>query len=676
MSEFEDLKINIGKDWNATIDQRDKANEAIRFNDVPGGQWEDWMPQNFINRPRMEYNLTAQAVKRANTEWVNNRFRVKFRPDDAVSSDADAKILNGLYMKDERRSNGFQSYDNAISEMFKCGVGAWEVKTQFADEADIERDDQDIAFEPIYAAYNTVIWDRNAKSYDKREALRCTVLTYMNTDSFLEQWPDKTPNSTNVPIDRRGFNWFTPEDIVIAKTYEVEIKTEEVVIIRDAFGQRKEIYVSDYEEQKQALKDDGFEVIKRRKAKRRVIWQYIMNGDEFLEPRKRIAGTLIPVIPVYGFLSWIDGHEWYTGIVQPLMDANRIVNMEVTTFAERSATTIKPVPILAPQQVQGLENYWAEAHTANYPYMLLKPIIGPDGTPLPPQQPAFLQPPVVDQNSMAALEFSSSFIQQETGGSPQDVMDPDASGKAINAMIQRVDQMTGVMFENIAKSMKRCGEVWRSMNNDVRDQTRFFTLLNDDETTFKATLHDFTIDNKTGMPKYINDITKGEYEVIVDTGPAYASKRQENVATLRDVYSAVPDHNPLKDSILDSLIDNLDIGGIDELKKLIRQNKLRAGTLEPESEEDMQFMQRLQAQAQQPNENQELIQAVANRENSEALMNETKANLNMTAANLNQAKGAEIINSIKVKNFETANKAQQQGFDNRQQSARLLLGRG
>ena len=50
------------KDYAYNEDQRDLANEDIRFIVVPGGQWEGFLEQAYGSRPRMEYDMVVQAV--------------------------------------------------------------------------------------------------------------------------------------------------------------------------------------------------------------------------------------------------------------------------------------------------------------------------------------------------------------------------------------------------------------------------------------------------------------------------------------------------------------------------------------------------------------------------------------------------------------------------------------
>ena len=581
--EFDDIKAKIDQDYNATYDQRDKANEAIRFCDVPGGMWEDWQPRNPINRTRIEFNLVSKAVKRANGEWVSNRFRVKYRPDNEKASEENARILNGLYRRDERRSGGFEAYDVAIDETFKCGVGAWGLRTRLADDSDLESDDQNIELYPIPAAYNSVVWDHNAKRYDKADARSCTVFEYFTPEAYKERWPDEPISSYPKQLNRQSFNWFSPKQLIVAKHYKIVEKDVDQILFRNVIGEEKQVWADEIKPIIDELSDEGFDEVARKKRKKRTVWLSVMNGVDFIEKPARIAGTLIPIVPVWGYRSWIDGHEWFRGLVQELMDPNRLINSVMSGFAESAMTSIKSVPIFTQNQVKGLENYLAEAHTANYPYVVLNGTIDPaTGQEMPLTQPPVLAPPIVDPNSSMVLDSSTAFINQETGGAPQDVSDPNASGKAINAIMQRVDMQTAVIFDNIQKSMRRCGEIYRSMSREVHDTTRYMMLVEEDGAESSVLLQDYRIDRETGSPVQINDISKGEYEVTVDTGPAYASKRQENVTVLRDIYVSMADGDPLKPLVMMSTIGNLDVDGIEDIQKFARRQLLTSGVKDPE----------------------------------------------------------------------------------------------
>ena len=214
--ELEKILTDVSEAWNLTEFQRDQSNESIRFVDVTGAQWEGWVSQQFANRPRMELDQTSQAVNLFNAEWRTGRFGVKYRPDSSKTSEEDAELMNGLFRKDWRASNGDQSMDNNVNEMSKGGVGALRLKTEFISEEDPDDKSQKIVFDPIYNAYNTLVWDPQAKSQDKSDALWCALIITYTEDAFKEAYPGAEPDSFYQPLNRNIFNFNNMRLVVLA----------------------------------------------------------------------------------------------------------------------------------------------------------------------------------------------------------------------------------------------------------------------------------------------------------------------------------------------------------------------------------------------------------------------------------------------------------------------------
>ena len=236
------------------------------------------------------------------------------------------------------------------------------------------------------------------------------------------------------------------------------------------------------------------------------------------------------------------------------------------------------------------------------------------------------------------------------GGNPQDVMDPQASGKAIGAVQQRVDMQTHILMDNISKSLKRCGEVYRAVAGEVYDSERMVRTVGEDGTESSTILFDFVIDRETGEPKFINDITRGSFETIVDTGPAYASRKRETVDQLERIAAfALPDYQPF---IFASIVENIDGVGLDPLKEFNKKQMLIQGLREPESKEEIALVEEM---SQQTNAQDELIQAATQQQLAEAEEKRANAQKNSTQAQLNTAKAVEVMNGIKVGRFQAAN---------------------
>lgn len=660
------IKINevLGRDYNATTSQRDQADEDIRFVDIPGGMWEDLFPDFFDsdNRPRMEFNKVHQAVYRAIGEWVTNRFRPKFRPEGNSASDKDAELLNGLFRKDERRGNGFEAYDTAVEEMFKCGIGHWKLATEFVDEEDPDNDDQRVKFEPIYSSFNMVMWDASAKRYDKSDARHCTVLSRMTKESFEDQWPNHTVDSVSQPNDRSVFNWGTGQNIFVAEFYEVIKKKEKVFVFENDQGDVRNLWESDIKDVIDELDTLGFDKVKERKKIRKHIEKTVISGTDVLEKTERLAGKFIPIIPMYGFRTAADGQEHYHGLVRNQKDAQRLFNMAASKLAENAATSGKQVPVFYPDEVAGLGDFWAEWQLGTKPYMLKRPHVDAQGNESPhPME--YIQPAPLDGANVQILELTGNFIREETGGNPQDVMDPDASGKAINAVQARVDMQTAILFENVAKSMRRCGEIYRSIAGDIYDSQRFVSLLKEDGAESVSQLFEWVIDEETGKPVEINDITKGEFEVVVDTGPAFASRRRETVDTISQIMSNTDPQSPYMPMLYTVLLDNVDGEGLQDIKDFNRKQSIQQGFKKPETDEEVAMVQQLQEQAQDEGAQEQLIQAAAQQAMSEARERDSKVAVNISTAQKNAAQTQEILANINTDQIKTVQSAEKQQHD-------------
>lgn len=628
---------------NQIEEQRDMCNDDIRFITTPAAHWEGFLRDQFSNRPRFQLDKISQAVNRFYGEWLSNRCTVKYRPENG-KSEKEADILTGLYRKDERRSGGDFAIDNAVLEGIQGGMGAWKFTTEYIDEEDDENDDQYIVMEPVYSACNTLIWDPSAKRMDKADAKWCFILHELDKESFEEQFPDHEPTSFSHINDRREFNWnANTNSYFIAERYGVVTeKTKAVTYEHPVTKEKRTYYQDEIKDVMDELVDMGFDMIKEKKVTRRYVEKSVIGGgDSYLEEPTRIHGKFIPIVPFYAHWTYTDGQEWFWGLVRKLKDPQRLINMQVSSLAEIAATSVKNVPIFTPEQVSGHENNWSQAHLGKKNYQLLNPIYDADGNILQTGPVGEVRPPMVDPALGALIEVTSAHIQQETGGMPQDVVDPNASGKAILAVQARVDMQTHSIMKNIQKSMKRGGEIYREMASSTYNAPQIMTLLGEDGTESTVQLFELAIDEETGNVVELNDITKDKFEVVVDTGPAYASRRQETVENLNQIMMTVGKTEAGQKYIpvlLGALIDNIDGTGMDDVKEFNSREMLIQGHREPETDEDQQLLQQLQEQ-QSEEQNPMVIAA-----NAEMLKGQ---------ADMQGAQNKEVANQINMFRAET-----------------------
>jgi len=634
---FVKILDDVSTGWSLTEFQRDKSNEAIRFVDVSGAQWDDWTGDIYANRPKMQIDKTSQSVNLFNSEWRTNRFSVKYRPSDEKTSVKDAELLNGLFRKDWRDANGDQSMDNAVNEMSKGGVGAIRLKTDYVIDDDPENTDQKIIFEPVYNSYNTVVWDPQAKAQDKSDAAWCAILVSFTEDAFNEAYPEIDPESFFQPTDRNIFNLNNTKLIYVAEYYKVKLKKALAFSYTNKLtGEKRVIFKDDLKDAVEGLADAGFKKTGERRIKRKTVDKSILYGGGFISKPKRIAGDIIPVAPLYGYRSYVDDQEYYYGLVDKMMDMQRLMDMAVSNLAENSATSPPTMPIFTPEQISGHGASWDQQHLGKQSYALLNSV-DDEGKPIPLGPIQYTQPRQVDPNTSVVLDVANQFITSISGGAPQDTIDPDASGKAINAMVKRSDMQTAILMDNISLCIKSVGKIYRGMASEIYDNKRFVKLVNEDGTEKDALLMEYVLHPKVDKMIRINDVKNMKLDVVVDTGASYANQRRETVDTLNQLLQFTDANSPYIPLIYSTIVENMEGSGLDAIKRFNKQQMMLQGLVEAETDEDKSFIES-KNQPDQPSA--EMLLAVAEQGKADAAAAEVqrKAQADQLTALNNQQK--------------------------------------
>jgi hypothetical protein len=135
------------------------------------------------------------------------------------------------------------------------------------------------------------------------------------------------------------FDWFAPEVVVKAEYYEVEEKSEKLLIFTQVLTGDEERWWEDEIDAKEQSRAQGsrLEDVDQQRA--------AQAGAQVRDDRGRsargscgyIAGENIPIVPVYGKRWFVDNQERFRGHVSKLMDAQRIYNAKVSKLAETTA---------------------------------------------------------------------------------------------------------------------------------------------------------------------------------------------------------------------------------------------------------------------------------------------------------------------------------------------------
>lgn len=641
----------------AMRDVRLQCLQDRRFYSIAGAQWEGPLGDQFENKPRFEVNKIHLSVIRIINEYRNNRISVDFVSKDGSNNDKLAETCDGLYRADERDSGAEEAYDNAFEEAVGGGFGAWRIRNVYEDDEDDENEKQRIRFEPIYDADSSVFFDLDAKRQDKADAKYCFVLYSMTRDAYIAEWDDD-PATWPKEIHQYEFDWLTPDVVYVAEYYKVEEVRETIRIFQTIDGQEERYTQADFdadETLEETLAAVGTIEVRQKRTKRRKVRKYIMSGGGVLEDLGHIAGKNIPIVPVYGKRWFVDNVERCMGHVRLAKDPQRLKNMQLSKLGEISALSSVEKPILVPEQVAGHQIMWAEDNLRNYPYLLVNPITGPNGEPSISGPVAYTKSPAIPPAMAALLQLTEQDMAEILGNNQQaDKMVSNISGKAVEMIQQRLDMQTFIYMSNMAKAMRRCGEIWLSMAKDIYvEEGRKMKAIGAMEEVQSVELMKPIIDQETGELTYENDLSKATFDVAVDVGPSFASRRDATVRALTGMMQVTTD--PTTQQVLQAMaIMNMDGEGIDDVREFFRKQMVQMGVLKPTEEEQMAMMEAMMAQGQQQDPQAMYLMAEAAKAQALAVKAQADTEYTMARVEETRAKTAETISNIDIDQRKSA----------------------
>lgn len=610
--ELDELKRNVDKDYQHNQVTREQSSDDLVFYHVT--QWDD----NLLSTSQLQFRGQFDILRKAGREILAtleaNPVTVDFEPRSSAREEG-ADLLDGLYRSDDRNNSSIEAFRIGAQESVVCGYGAWMLYTEY--ETNQMGDyNQVIRRKPLYEANNKVFWDANAKLQDKSDAERVTIIHAYTEDAYREMASEllsiepeevqianfKTPEQSYV------FPWYSENDSVyVGEIFMRELVTVKNVTLATPMGEDITLREYDLVDVMDELLDGGYDIVGEKEVETYMVTRYLASGAEILD-ESVIAGENLPVVPVYGERGFVEDEEYYEGIVRLAKDPQRLRNFQMSYLADIVSRSPRPKPIFYPEQVQGFEEMYEESGADNnYPY-LLQNRTDVNGADLPLGPVAAMPEQTMPQALAVSIELSRQAVEDVANpGLPQDIADPDLSGKAVYAIQNRLDNQTMVYQTNMKHAKRRDGEIYASMAAEVFDAPREVTLTLPDGQRKKVQVMEVVMDSETGNIVTLNDISNMEFDVYASVGPSYSSQKDQTRAEIKELMGATspgtPEYNLLMLTYF-NMVDGIDTKPIRDYanKQLVLQ-----GFKEPETEEEMIMMQEAAAMRNQPDPAQQAL---------------------------------------------------------------------
>ena len=547
-----DGRIEEAKQFLRLCNDSDSNNRAEALDDVRFAAGDQW-PVDVQNsrvleaRPCLTINKVDAYIRQICNQQRQQRPRIKVH---GMNNDSDAKvaeIITGITRHIENQSDADQAYDHAFEYCVKMGWGYWRVTTDYVRDDSF---DQEIYIKRIENPFS-VYFDPNSVEPDGSDSEKCLVTTVVSKAVFKKMYPnaEDTQGFSSRGTGDTESEWVTKEDIRIAEYFYTE--REKAMIIQLSDGTTG---YSDEMPSKEALAEAGITVIDKRDTWRKKIKWCKLTAMQILEEGEW-AGKFIPIVPVYGQEVRVDDKHKKFGLVRMAKDPQRMYNYWSTALTETVALAPKAKWLLAEGQDEGHENEWAMANIKAMPVLRYKQT-DIEGRMAP--APTRLQPEPPPAGVMTALQGMNQDLQAVVGiFDPAQLPQGMQSGKSLQGQQAQADMTNFHYYDNLTRSIRHTGRIILDLIPKIYDRQRVMRIIGDDGKPEMVTINEQGQDEQ-GVSKVLNDVTVGEYDVVMETGPGYNSKRQEAVDSMMSLLGADP---TLMQTAGDLIFRNMDFPG-------------------------------------------------------------------------------------------------------------------
>ena len=520
--------------------------------------------QTINARPCLTINKLPQHVHQVTNELRLNRPAPKVIPADDMADVEVAEVFNGMIRHIEYISDADVAYDTACENQVTYGEGYIRLLTEYCSA---DTFDQDIKIGCIRNSFS-VYMDPMMQDPCGADARWCFITEDISKEEYERLYPDAAPISTLQTLgvgDQSISQWLNENTVRIAEYFYYEITKQTLNLYPG------NVTAFDGTPEDKMLRMQFGKPLRSRESERKQVKWLKINGYEVLE-KADWAGEHIPVVRVLGNEFEVEGRIYISGLVRNAKDPQRMYNYWVSQEAEMLALAPKAPFIGYGGQFEGYEAQWKTANTNNWPYLEVNPdVTDGAGGMLPLPQRA--QPPMASTGLLQAKAGAAEDIKSVTGqyNAALGMAGNERSGKAILARQKEADTGTYHYNDNYARAIRRLARQMIDLIPKIYDTQRVARIVKEDGASEAVKINPMQPEpvkkimdaNGIVIDKIYNPGV-GKYDVMVVTGPGYATKRQEALEAMGQLLQG----NPQLWAVAgDLFVKNMDWPGAQEMAK-------------------------------------------------------------------------------------------------------------
>lgn len=599
---LDQAKDDFKRCHDAESEQRKVSQEDLEFA-ILGKQWPDDVESQRAQegRPCLTINRMPAFLRQVTNDARLNRASIEVKPVGSGADQKTAKIQNDLIRNIWIMSKGNVCEDTALDFAAACGIGYMRVLVDYSCE---DAFDQDILVDRVSNPFS-IYGDPDSTSATSDDWNISFETEWYSESKFKAKFgKDAKALGSFETEDQKDSLWYEGRRIRVAKHWtRSEVDTELVKLSDGKIMQADEV-----EKIQDLLAVQGITVAGTRPTKTYKVKNRILSAHDVLEENEWL-GRYIPIIPMYGEEWNINGKRHFISLIRRAKDPQRMFNYWRTASTELVALAPK-APYVGPVGAFATDGAkWATANTKSHAYIEYDPVPNEP----PPQRQAFAGVPAgALQEALNASDDMKSImgLYDASLGARSN----ETSGKAINARKQEGDVSTFNFIDNRNRCVEHVGRIIVDLIPQVYNVARIMRASKEDGTTYDVPVNQPVMaqpgEKPDQPPQYqkaqehvegmtqIFDLTVGKYDVVVNAGPSFTTRREETAEQMMEFIRVFPQSAPL---IGDLLAKNLDWPGAEQVAERLRAMlpPQAAGQVPPIVAQLQQALQQQGAQAQQ-----------------------------------------------------------------------------
>lgn len=559
------------------------------------GQWDDaaQSSRSKEGRPTLVLNQMLPYVHQITNDIKQARLAIRVVPIDDKADIDTAEIRAGIIRNIEKQSKAKDVYGTAAKNAISAGIGWIEVEVDYADTDTFDKE----AYIRRVLDYRSCMLDPQSTAIDGSDAHYGFKRFDYTKERFEEIYPDASPVS---------FEGVTNEDNICVVVYyyrECEKKNLHQVLVE--FNQ--ETVVIDDDKLKEFDEAElAYEKVATREVDEYTTYCCVLSGEDVLS-KEEFPSQYIPLIPVIGEEVFLDGKREFHSLIRQGKDAQRMYNYWKSMSTEMIALQPKAPWVGAKGSFKGNESKWASANTQNHAFLEYEVIMDENGQRVePPQrsQPSMGNPAMMQEAVGAREDIRLALgMPQANMGERTNVI----SGIALGKQQTEGDNSTFHFVDNLSSSIEQVGRILNEIIPAIYSERKVQRIIGDTGEEENVPVNTPFVKGEEGVrparpnetPTGVYDLSVGKYDIDIDIGASYSSRRQETAGKMFELLSISPE--------LISVIGDLAIEATDlPMAKQIAA-RLRA-QMPPEVLEDDPMAAKLQQAAKQMEQMQEQLQ--------------------------------------------------------------------